>query len=43
MSETATLPDKVVLTPSAAARVRFIADKQGQAARLRLSVEGGGC
>ena len=43
MSELATLPDKVVLTPSAAARVRFIADKQGQPARLRLSVEGGGC
>lgn len=31
------------LTPSAAARVAAIAAKQGKAAILRLSVEGGGC
>ena len=33
----------VDLTPSAAARVAFIASKQGKPAMLRLSVEGGGC
>ncbi|GGC04231.1 heme biosynthesis protein HemY [Novosphingobium endophyticum] len=31
------------LSPSAAARVAAIAAKQGKAAILRLSVEGGGC
>jgi iron-sulfur cluster assembly accessory protein len=34
---------KVDLTDSAAARVAFIAEKQGKPAILRLSVEGGGC
>lgn len=34
---------KVLLTDSAAARVAFIAEKQGKPAILRLSVEGGGC
>ena len=34
---------EVQLTPSAAARVAVIADKQGKPAILRLSVEGGGC
>jgi iron-sulfur cluster assembly accessory protein len=33
----------VDLTPSAAARVAFIANKQGKPAILRLSVDGGGC
>lgn len=42
MTETL-LTDSVSLTASAAARVRMIADKQGAPARLRLSVEGGGC
>ena len=32
-----------LLTPSAAKRVAFIADKQGKPAMLRLSVDGGGC
>ena len=31
------------LSPSAAKRVAFIADKQGKPAVLRLSVDGGGC
>jgi iron-sulfur cluster insertion protein len=31
------------LTPSAARRVAFIADRQGRPAILRLSVDGGGC
>jgi iron-sulfur cluster insertion protein len=43
MSEAATLPDSVVLTASAAARVRAIGLKLDKPARLRLSVEGGGC
>lgn len=34
---------EVRLTPAAAARVAAIAAKQGVPARLRLSVEGGGC
>lgn len=34
---------KVDLTDSAAARVAFIAEKQGKPAILRLAVEGGGC
>jgi iron-sulfur cluster assembly accessory protein len=33
----------VELTASAAARVAFIASKQGKPAMLRLLVEGGGC
>jgi len=33
----------VGLTPSAAARVAAIAERQGKPAVLRLSVEGGGC
>jgi len=33
----------VSLSPSAAKRVAFIAGKQGKAAVLRLSVDGGGC
>jgi iron-sulfur cluster insertion protein len=39
----ALLENSVTLTASAAARVRMIADKQAVPARLRLSVEGGGC
>ena len=31
------------LTEAAASRVRLIADKQGRAPMLRLSVDGGGC
>lgn len=34
---------QIDLTESAAARVAFIAQKQGKPAILRLSVEGGGC
>lgn len=33
----------MTLSPSAAERVRAIAEKQGKPAILRLSVEGGGC
>ena len=33
----------MTLSPSAAERVRMIAEKQGKPAILRLSVEGGGC
>lgn len=33
----------IALTPSAAARVAKIAERQGKPAMLRLSVEGGGC
>jgi len=33
----------LTLSPAAARRVAAIADKQGQPAILRLSVEGGGC
>lgn len=33
----------IALSPSAAARVAWIAQKQGKPAMLRLSVEGGGC
>ncbi|MEO7247681.1 MAG: iron-sulfur cluster insertion protein ErpA [Novosphingobium sp.] len=33
----------ITLSPSAAQRVAAIAAKQGKPARLRLSVEGGGC
>ena len=42
MSETAEIAD-IALSPSAAARVARIAEKQGKPAMLRLSVEGGGC
>lgn len=38
-----TLSNDITLTPAAAARVAAIAAKQGKAAMLRLSVEGGGC
>lgn len=34
---------QVTLSPSAAKRVAFIADKQDKPAVLRLSVDGGGC
>jgi iron-sulfur cluster assembly accessory protein len=33
----------IALSSSAAARVRAIAERQGKAPALRLSVEGGGC
>ncbi|MBB3954511.1 iron-sulfur cluster insertion protein ErpA [Novosphingobium sediminicola] len=33
----------IALSPSAAARVAWIAQKQGKPAMLRLAVEGGGC
>jgi iron-sulfur cluster assembly accessory protein len=39
----ATLASDITLTPSAAARVAWIAERQGKPAILRLSVEGGGC
>jgi len=35
--------EQVTLTPAAAARVAAIAQRQGKAAILRLSVDGGGC
>lgn len=35
--------DAISLSPSAAARVAFIAAKQGKPPILRLAVEGGGC
>jgi iron-sulfur cluster insertion protein len=37
------MAQSLTLTPSAAARVLFIAQKQGKAPILRLAVEGGGC
>ena len=37
------MADMLTLTPSAAARVAAIAEKQAKPAILRLSVEGGGC
>lgn len=37
------MTDPIQLTPSAAARVAAIAQRQGKPAILRLSVEGGGC
>ena len=41
---TDTLSDQAIaLSPSAAARVAAIAQRQGKPAVLRLSVEGGGC
>lgn len=36
-------PAPLILTPSAAKRVAFIASKQARPAILRLAVEGGGC
>ena len=36
-------PSEIALTPAAAERVAAIADRQGKAPILRLSVEGGGC
>ena len=36
-------PSEVLLSPSAAARVAAIAQRQGKAPILRLAVEGGGC
>ncbi|TNE60254.1 MAG: iron-sulfur cluster assembly accessory protein [Sphingomonadales bacterium] len=35
--------EKLTLTPAAAKRVAWIAEKQAKPAILRLSVEGGGC
>jgi iron-sulfur cluster insertion protein len=43
MTANIALDDKVLLTPTAAARVAAIAQKLAQFPRLRLSVEGGGC
>jgi iron-sulfur cluster assembly accessory protein len=42
MSQAVTM-DPISLSPSAAARVARIAERQGRAPILRLSVEGGGC
>jgi len=38
-----TVVNQVSLSPSAAKRVAFIADRQGKPAVLRLAVDGGGC
>lgn len=43
LSSMTSLDPAVALTPSAAARVAVIAGRQGKAAILRLSVDGGGC
>lgn len=37
------MSEQIILTPSAAARVAVIAERQGKPAILRLAVEGGGC
>ena len=37
------MAETLKLTPAAAKRVAWIAEKQGKPAILRLSVEGGGC
>ena len=37
------MAETLTLTPTAAKRVAWIAEKQGKPAILRLSVEGGGC
>lgn len=37
------MAENLTLTPAAAKRVAWIAEKQGKPAILRLSVEGGGC
>ena len=42
MAETLTV-DTIALSPAAAARVAKIAERQGKAPILRLSVDGGGC
>ena len=39
----ATLATDIALSPAAAARVAWIAERQSKPAILRLSVEGGGC
>ena len=40
----ATQLSEITLSPAAAARVRWIADRKGEAdAALRLAVDGGGC
>ena len=38
-----TLQQDIMLSPAAAARVAWIAQRQNKPAMLRLSVEGGGC
>lgn len=43
MADSLVVSDSVLLTPAAAARVRAIGVKLDKPARLRLSVEGGGC
>jgi iron-sulfur cluster insertion protein len=44
MTETVTSQADLTLTPAAAARVRWIAERKGAAApMLRLAVDGGGC
>ena len=43
MAETLQIDDAPVLSASAAARVKAIAEKQGRPAQLRLTVDGGGC
>lgn len=43
MAETLPINDCPTLSASAAERVRVIGEKLGQPARLRLSVDGGGC
>lgn len=43
MTDTLNRENIVLMTPAAAARVRAIGEKLGKPARLRLSVEGGGC
>ena len=37
------MAEMLTLTPAAAKRIAWIAEKQGKPAILRLSVEGGGC
>ena len=36
-------PDAVTITPRAAARIRKILSKEGEASMLRVAVNGGGC
>jgi iron-sulfur cluster insertion protein len=43
VTQLTTIDAEVRLTPAAAARVAVIATRQAVPARLRLSVEGGGC
>jgi iron-sulfur cluster insertion protein len=42
-THTSKVTPNVTLSPAAAARIAAIAAKQGKPAKLRLSVEGGGC